>query len=1345
MVNKITFSPRGMNQDITKSKHPTEFYFEGKNIRITTTDNQSTGAISNEKGNTLELSIPDITIDTVANTITYNTDVLSYSDNNELEQQIFAGNAVTFSNDQQIIGYTLTRNSIILFSHGNKLDCIWEVDNILDNNDYEITLLYCRNLNFSSAIQAIYNYENEIIEKVYWVDGINQTRFINLRHSIENGDLEELIDLESNILNIVSDFEISQPIITDVTTGGTHTAGKIQYAYNLYRLNSAQSKISPLTKLIPLDKGLFGGGDVDEEVGAVPIIEVNDLDESFTHIKLYGIKYTSFNQLPFVALLVDEEIPSTRTITHYDDGNFIQEISLDEFLFLGSDPIVPKHIESKDNYLFSANLTELVFDLDIDCRAYSFPINSTTTTVLDNVRYINGVLPFTGALSNIGGDIATITNTYILEEKHDAVNPNYDYFKFQYNSNYLGGEGKYLKYYLSQSNIVNDEDYQFFKDREIYRLGIQFYNRLGQTSPVKWIADIKAPSGNMTQNFNTLKVELKPEFYTAIIGLTGDDKPVGYKIMRADRTYTDRTIICQGSLNGMMSNGTERTNDSDNDFLTTVTREIYKRSNKLPSLQRVYDDSVFPMFGMQDGRKLDPVGAGHPGGTATSSGNANREVIRAAAGSDMRSDTFQYNKIIQLFSPEILFENVSLGSSLTLNIVGAHGSSKDYYWGRELDLNGITIEEEGKVVGGISPHSSTLDSEVSINGSVNSLLDSGIFGPSRATNMEFNQFFREFKGDWYASASGVYYDIYGTPELTERGQGLTYYNNNAATEYAYFNTLEPMITDAHTASAAGNSNARAITSVNSHGCKCVTLVLGTDDTEFEARPTLESVFTASGIAEPHSILLGELALRYTDVYLGNIYGGNSYESKGRNTYLEIGDYSDISNGTIEILSPGDTYVQNFRFLKITPTDIQVLDTNSEQIVEIVEYKVETTVDLKNRNDLSLNNWDAKFQPLEPTYHKYNRVYSQQPTLIQYTTDNSEKEIVNFDTRIIASKVKVPGERIDSWTDTLVNEIQDLDGKYGPINSLVNFNDKIFSLQDEGVALVSINPRVQVQGSDGISVELGKGSVLHDYDYITTKAGTINKWSTISTNDGFYFYDALNKGWMKWSGQGLQKITDIQGLHSYFDKNVNYSQIKDDNPLQYGVVTGYHKINHDVYLTIKQSSGSFTLCYNEVTGSFVSFYDYTPSFYINKGFKMITTNPNRNQLWEHFKGDYNSFYGNIYDSSVTYLVNPQHPDCVFNNIEYKSEFYLDGVDVKKTLTHIQAWNEYQQTIETPLILNSNLNRKFRMWRANIPRNYDNVPTLDRMRGHWIFLKVLLKDNPNYEMILHDMNVYYNAYR
>ena len=51
-------------------------------------------------------------------------------------------------------------------------------------------------------------------------------------------DNDELIDIESSLINVVGDFKFSQPELVTKEQGGTHTAGMIQYAYTLYRLKN---------------------------------------------------------------------------------------------------------------------------------------------------------------------------------------------------------------------------------------------------------------------------------------------------------------------------------------------------------------------------------------------------------------------------------------------------------------------------------------------------------------------------------------------------------------------------------------------------------------------------------------------------------------------------------------------------------------------------------------------------------------------------------------------------------------------------------------------------------------------------------------------------------------------------------------------------------------------------------------------------------------------------------------------------------------------------------------------------------------------------------------------------
>ena len=487
MQNKqIKHSYGGMNQDITKSQFPNNYYFQGNNIRINATTDQGTSSVMNEKGNSLILTIP-VPIINKSNPnlkkILYNSKELIYK-TSEIDD-------LSTSGEQFIIGHSNSRNYLILFTTDNNgFDCIWK----LTYDTYDLTLLYVRDMGFSkyNPIQTVNNFENEDVDKVYWVDSKSQTRFINIYHSTTNKDIEELIDVSLSVIDMVGKYDLNQPIISSVISGGNHTSGMIQYAYNLYRLNSSQTKISPLTDLISLGKG-DQGGELNEVVGALPIIDITNIDPNYTNIRVYAIKYTSYNEIPSISLIEDRLIPNNKSIQIFDDGSIINSLSLDEFIFLGSDIIIPKHINSKHNRLFLANYQEINFDIDLDTRAYSFPANSTSTIVYENLRLIN---------DNPDGDPKPVYADYDILPDHDSVNLNYDTRRYQYNSSIEGGEGKYLKYELTKSSIFNENN-KYFKDDEIYRLGIVFYNKYGQKSPPKWVSDFKASDGNLNGHYNT--------------------------------------------------------------------------------------------------------------------------------------------------------------------------------------------------------------------------------------------------------------------------------------------------------------------------------------------------------------------------------------------------------------------------------------------------------------------------------------------------------------------------------------------------------------------------------------------------------------------------------------------------------------------------------------------------------------------------------------------------------------------------------------------------------------------------------------------------------------------------
>jgi hypothetical protein len=1362
MANKnIQHSYGGMMQDVTTNKFSNGFYFEGKNIKIAATDSQSTGAVTNEKGNLLTLTIPVPIINYSAKTISYGIKSLSYNTSELI--------GPSQSLDQIIIGHTLYRDGAILFTTDSLgFDCVWKY-NFAAN---DLTLLYLRNMGFNilKPIQAVNNFENKLIDKVYWVDGLNQMRFLNINHSIANQDAEELIDIDSNIINSTGSFELSQPKIIDINSGGSHTAGMIQYAYNLYKINSSQTKISPLSELISLNKGVgSGGGAVNEVVSSIPVVNIPSLDDTYTNIRLYAIKYTSYNEIPAVSLIADRNIVGLTEFTYSDDGNIIQSISLEEFTFLGSDIIIPKHISTKFNRMFFANYNEKNFDIDvktpatIDFRSFSFDSSGLAKVYNNITENISGLL--------VGTDEVTISSSFLTlpVSTHASSNINFDTYCFQSNGTTIGGEGKFIKYELTRNQIgvngftIEDSKKQFFKDNEVYRTALQFYNKYGQNTSPKWINDFKVKTNGNLSNLNGyysgFKIDFKPAFYTWLNNNsnfldesgTYDDslKPVGYRLLRSERDTTDRTILCQGLLNGMMSISTGSDPNEEDGNASLVTRG--ETGVKIPSLMRRFDAYLAPMRRTKNYSKVSSWRPTHP--NSTNSGGAPAREIQANNAGPLFFTTVQYTKLMQMFSPEILFNEVNNINATQLTVVGRIKNDENRVWLREKILTSGFTKETLKINTAISKY------DVKAAGNLTEVSEydptgiqfMGLISHTNDTNTSsLTQFYRSYTGDILNTRR--VYDVYKKPIILDKGEGPTTYNNDAS--FRIVNSLQPLGTDG----GDQGDDAERLTTVLSWGCRNSIFALkgnrASETVGAVGNTTyFEDLFTdAGGIlysgagnnSSDYHGMIAEFTIPNNVIYTGNIYGGNSYESKKRSSYLEFGNVVDIQTPTYNCFNPGDTYVDNFKFTKLVKTEINITDTSEAQITEIVNVKLETTLDIKNRNDSSNQSWDSTFQPSFEVYNQYNRVYSQQPTLLERRGLNYNiKTFNNFDTNIISSKLKSAGETIDSWTDLQVNEVLTLDGKYGEINSLVSFNDELYAIQDTALSFLSINPRVQVQGQDGLAIQLGSGSVLDRYKYISTDSGTLNKWSVITTPQSLYYYDTLNSSLMSFKG-GLEDLTNSKGLHTFFINNTSSESLKIDNPLiKTGVSSGYDYNNNDMFMTFNQTGKTpFTLSFNETRGQFISYHDYLPSIYISKGDHIFTTNPLNKSIYRQEKGDYNTFYGVKYPSTITLNVNPEpNSECIFDNISYNSEVYINGVDQSLlTLNSITAYNDHQNSGKISLTVgrNNNIRRKFRTWNALIPRQGRT-----RIRSSWMKLKLEYLPTNNEKLILHDIDVYYTS--
>ena len=493
--------------------------------------------------------------------------------------------------------------------------------------------------------------------------------------------------------------------------------------------------------------------------------------------------------------------------------------------------------------------------------------------------------------------------------------------------------------------------------------------------------------------------------------------------------------------------------------------------------------------------------------------------------------------------------------------------------------------------------------------------------------------------------------------------------------------------------------------------------------------------------------LGEL---YND-NVQNRFGGQTEEAFENNTWLPCGDPISLVDTNNRVKSSitikweeGDTYFQRYDHIKTYPFTLE--DQNA--MTDIVSFMCETRVNIDGRYDRNRGQ-TSNFSITPENFNLMNDVYSQPNNFFNYRTINPNKlNLDNFHNSITWTKTKTAGELVDTWTNITLASTLDLDGDKGTVRALRRFNNNIFAFQDRGISQILYNENMQISSTDGVPIEIANSGKVNGKRYISDRIGCTNKWSMCETSNGIYFIDDITKGIFLFNGQ-LDNLSDRLGFHSWINRASDSIDIW--NPVDFdGFVTYYDKVNGDVFFISKDEC----LAFSEPLGQFSSFYSYEKMpYFTNLEDRGIAFNVKGTgtlyRPWLHNEGDYNMFFGVYQPFYTTVIANPDMPvDKIFNNLEFRSDSW-DKSDnlLNTTFDTLTVWNEYQQG--TSILNNilgrpSDLKKKFRIWRANIPRASAIGSTKkgrDRMRNPWLYIKLSMEEENVNKTVLHDMIVHY----
>ncbi len=501
------------------------------------------------------------------------------------------------------------------------------------------------------------------------------------------------------------------------------------------------------------------------------------------------------------------------------------------------------------------------------------------------------------------------------------------------------------------------------------------------------------------------------------------------------------------------------------------------------------------------------------------------------------------------------------------------------------------------------------------------------------------------------------------------------------------------------------------------------------------------------------------------------YGGVSASAVQNNVFIPCGPDTPMTAPVPGY--EGDTYFQRYDCLVGYPQSTN--DRN--QLIDIASVMLETHVNLDGRTDKDRG--VCQLADIDYTqFGAVNMVYSQSNDFFPSRVFDEMTNQGKYPTTVTWSKEKHPLETNDTWMNVTLASTLTMDPSFGPLNAIRSYKNTLVAFQNKGISELLFNPRVQISTSDGVPVEIANSGKMEGKRTISNHYGCFNKWSVVEGRNGLYFKDDLSKEILRFDGQSIEPLSSKARLDVWV-RNHSYNLAWD--PASGGnTVSFFDRNESEVYFVNPAADADDiapAIVYNEKLGAFTSFYSYAGvPLMVNVLGRLVTYKSS--YLWRMHEGFYNTFFGEYRPSSITWRICPEpYGDKIWTNIEYRTDFievldstsaafkYDEGeaaagaVGYMKDITFdtMKVWNEYQNTGSIDMsytgttglksTTEADTRKKFRIWRADIPRDPGSANKMDRIRNPWIYLKLTKNYSAAIDRIrmeMHDLLIKYYSY-
>ena len=514
---------KGMNRDLSVSAFNPEFAFENRNLRLATNENNTLMSWVNERG-TLNVVV-SITINSWASPST-----VSHIEGIPIGTAVINDKLVLFTtndnaSDKDFI-YVLqcADTNLSLDPEGNKMVG---------------RLIYNGNLNFNTSypLETLVSYETEHIQKVYWTDGYNQPRVINIVADDDtlakwNASIGTAVDTFFDFVPAISYGNFFISVSKAPSSSGTFAPGVIQYCMtysNEYGQESNIVWVSDLQYIAHSDRG----ASPEDKVNTSYKISIQGPDVShFDYIRLYSIQRTSLDSEPLVKLLTtikikDLEYDSESRYyygSYTDNGTTGSTVDPYALLYVGGKEIKALTMAEKDNKLFLGNIQQ-------------------------KNLYVEDIQNYFDSIRNPASPLIQFRNSNSKKISLHQTSNLYNY-NVQLDS--------------SQKKITT------FKGGERYRFGFQLQRKTGEwTNPI-FIEDCTNTKYPSIESNDMKLVEAHATIPTnsleQYLATAENPHPLSdYAMIRPVIVYptiNDRTVLCQGVITPTVFNALDRISNS---------------------------------------------------------------------------------------------------------------------------------------------------------------------------------------------------------------------------------------------------------------------------------------------------------------------------------------------------------------------------------------------------------------------------------------------------------------------------------------------------------------------------------------------------------------------------------------------------------------------------------------------------------------------------------------------------------------------------------------------------------------------------------------------------------------